>query len=681
MMVIMEQQDPSRIDLYIRQAIESFHQRDYTNAERTLREAISIAPHAIEPRYHLANLLEIDNRFEELVSTLEPIKNDPRIGPEYRWFLFQTRWNTGDTHAAAQIAQEIANQSNLNKKRKKSLMDFSRQTGNWRLFRSLTKQFGDRKDRREAGLIAPIHSFLRLLPPQWRRGLIRSLSRYFLTRNRWRITRVLLTAARFSDPHWPEWPRSLGQIERAVRDCYDPEYMREKRWYDAALQLDPTDEEAFHGLCLTLNDMGHWDALLKLVESKLKGDPSLFFHQIQAVCYCNLDRDQIADKHYQQLEERMDTKHPRFCRGLIALRNQQWEQAAALFHYQTKERSLQVLGDFFFAAAQRLTSCDSPAMIDGQTILNALQIPDEESSLRLPPASHDEPCVLCGRRGERIPLWRDTTSGWIRVRCPSCSLISVSPIPSAKEISALYNQPGSEDKSLSIRCRRNVDDLDGADEKACRQNPLFLSITQWGDDFCWEDFKHALGKEKKYLDIGCAAGLAVRIFEKCGWRTEGIDIDQKAISFGRSKGLNLRIGSIDSLQALNNRYHVITLIDVIEHVGDPTELVQKIYQLVAPGGLFVVKTPSADSLPHHFLGNRWLEASEHLHFFSRTTLSRLLEDVGFHIQAFKQTMEAPTAYLHSKEWKERFFPELFEEWIERLRVGDTIFALAKKPVE
>ena len=158
-----------------------------------------------------------------------------------------------------------------------------------------------------------------------------------------------------------------------------------------------------------------------------------------------------------------------------------------------------------------------------------------------------------------------------------------------------------------------------------------------------------------------------------------MDVDPQSVSFARSKGLNVSLGTVETLDCRSPRYHLVSLIDVIEHVRDPFSLVQRIMDLIHPGGLLYVKTPAADSLPHRFLGDCWLDSAEHLHFFSRRTLQTLLVESGFEIVSFRQRTEPTTPYRYHNLWQKRFYPKLLVKWMDRLRVGDVIMFLARKP--
>ena len=54
----------------------------------------------------------------------------------------------------------------------------------------------------------------------------------------------------------------------------------------------------------------------------------------------------------------------------------------------------------------------------------------------------------------------------------------------------------------------------------------------------------------------------------------------------------------------NGTFDVILMLNLIEHVDNPGELLRKAHRLLAPNGIVVVKTPNTDSLDARLFRNR-----------------------------------------------------------------------------
>jgi len=77
-------------------------------------------------------------------------------------------------------------------------------------------------------------------------------------------------------------------------------------------------------------------------------------------------------------------------------------------------------------------------------------------------------------------------------------------------------------------------------------------------------------------------------------------------------------------------FDVITMCDYIEHVRDPRHTLELARGLLRPGGSLAITTPDAGSPSRRVLGTGWTHYKiEHLFYFNKRNLERLLVDVGF----------------------------------------------------
>jgi hypothetical protein len=73
--------------------------------------------------------------------------------------------------------------------------------------------------------------------------------------------------------------------------------------------------------------------------------------------------------------------------------------------------------------------------------------------------------------------------------------------------------------------------------------------------------------------------------------------------------------------------------DTIEHVPSPDRFVAKAFELLRPGGYLFMTTGDIDSVVARLQGPRWrqIHPPTHLSYFSRRTLTRMLERAGFEV--------------------------------------------------
>ncbi len=154
------------------------------------------------------------------------------------------------------------------------------------------------------------------------------------------------------------------------------------------------------------------------------------------------------------------------------------------------------------------------------------------------------------------------------------------------------------------------------------------------------EFRHVLRhlarcgvRSGNLLEVGCAYGFflveAQRTFRVCG-----IDVAEDAVAFCRSRGLDVHCGEIDqSFLAARAPFDVVVMLDVIEHLKNPAEVLTALRPYLSPGARLLITTGDWESLCGRIMGRSWrlMTPPQHLSFFSRRSLSLLLERVGFHV--------------------------------------------------
>ena len=148
----------------------------------------------------------------------------------------------------------------------------------------------------------------------------------------------------------------------------------------------------------------------------------------------------------------------------------------------------------------------------------------------------------------------------------------------------------------------------------------------------YEDLLRSLARYRetgRFLDVGCGGGFLVEAARDLGWRAEGVEPSRPAVAFGRSLGLDLHLGTLDDHAFDAGAYDLITMMEVIEHVGDPVSLVRGAARLLRPGGALYLTTPNWGSFSRRFLGKRWFPiAREHLVLFDPATIRDALRRGG-----------------------------------------------------
>jgi 2-polyprenyl-3-methyl-5-hydroxy-6-metoxy-1,4-benzoquinol methylase len=152
------------------------------------------------------------------------------------------------------------------------------------------------------------------------------------------------------------------------------------------------------------------------------------------------------------------------------------------------------------------------------------------------------------------------------------------------------------------------------------------------------------------LDVGCGNGQFIARMRAFGWKVSGIDPDPAAVSYGRSQGIEIHVGTIADLPE-SARYDVITLSHVVEHVADPVDLLRECGKRLQPGsGRLIITTPNINSLGHTWFRKYWrgLEVPRHFVVFSPAGLRGCVERAGLGLQSLStETRLAQMIYHHS----------------------------------
>lgn len=127
-------------------------------------------------------------------------------------------------------------------------------------------------------------------------------------------------------------------------------------------------------------------------------------------------------------------------------------------------------------------------------------------------------------------------------------------------------------------------------------------------------------KLNKVLEFGCGGGWNLVPFFKNDFQIFGLDLSGYLVEVGRSKGLNLKVGSFDQIQG---KYDIIILNHVIEHFTDLEANLLELKEYLSSAGLFYIAVPNMDNFGLGQLQNA------HAYYFSPRTFIHYLSNIGF----------------------------------------------------
>jgi 2-polyprenyl-3-methyl-5-hydroxy-6-metoxy-1,4-benzoquinol methylase len=189
---------------------------------------------------------------------------------------------------------------------------------------------------------------------------------------------------------------------------------------------------------------------------------------------------------------------------------------------------------------------------------------------------------------------------------------------------------------------------------------LVVRLKEWLDKrFFKKVLKQLPAQPINILDVGGGTGWMLDVLKKTNKRiayTQVVDIDEKAKSIAEEKGHAYFEGTIETFTT-DKSFHLILMLNLIEHVAVPLAVLQKAGSLLAPGGIIVIKTPNTTGWDARlFKKSYWggLHCPRHWVIFSEKSFGILLQSTQLKIKKLHYTQGAPfwafsiIAALHRK---------------------------------
>lgn len=207
-------------------------------------------------------------------------------------------------------------------------------------------------------------------------------------------------------------------------------------------------------------------------------------------------------------------------------------------------------------------------------------------------------CLVC-KSGELRPLPKYTKHGL--VKCKVCGFVFCGEIPSDQTLNEHYK---NYSYTKEITCSPLT--------KLSYQN-LLKEL---------EPYR----KNNKILDVGCGRGFFLETAREMGWEVYGTEFSATACQLLRDKNITIAEGVLSTNSFNNVQFDVITSFEVIEHINNPIEEVEKFYEILRPNGLLYITTPNFNSYLRYILKAEYnvITYPEHLSYYTKKTLGKLL---------------------------------------------------------
>lgn len=237
-----------------------------------------------------------------------------------------------------------------------------------------------------------------------------------------------------------------------------------------------------------------------------------------------------------------------------------------------------------------------------------------------------ESCPVCGGTNFRPKRKRGRFEMGV---CLDCSLGYTNPLVSGDE-----NEVGNSNASIT-----DPDYYANIVSNYAIQSELAKKKAQFLRDY-WTS---VIGMPPhSILEVGCGTGQYFEAWKQLGIDWTGVEVNNDMLEFCVARGMPVK--SFDECTKINNKYDVVFLSQVLEHILEPNEFLKKIASLMAPGGLVHIDVPNHNALTslyrkvnvfHREYG--FIQPPHHLLAYTERSLSLLLQNSDYdvaHIRAY-----------------------------------------------
>ncbi|MFC1892146.1 class I SAM-dependent methyltransferase, partial [Thermodesulfobacteriota bacterium] len=158
-------------------------------------------------------------------------------------------------------------------------------------------------------------------------------------------------------------------------------------------------------------------------------------------------------------------------------------------------------------------------------------------------------------------------------QCKACGLVFLSSFAQIKD--GFYEDSGMHSEQIDIQS--------------------WLSETAWDDNRRY-DYLKALLPNRSLLDFGCGVGGFLIKARELVTSAHGIELESRLAQHFQAQGLTVFKSLSELNQHNQNRYDIITMFHVMEHLPDPKAILRELACLLTENGQIIVEVPNADDI-------------------------------------------------------------------------------------
>jgi SAM-dependent methyltransferase len=215
------------------------------------------------------------------------------------------------------------------------------------------------------------------------------------------------------------------------------------------------------------------------------------------------------------------------------------------------------------------------------------------------------------------------------VKCQSCGLGVLSPMPDADEVPSLYALESYYTHGESHIQNRAPAGLDKILTK-------FAWLADNSRPFDVGEMAGVLPPGSSICDVGCGDALYLKEFKSLGFQVIGVDPDRSARARADESGIQVLEGTAEQLPEClaNQSFDLVIMTHSLEHCRDVRRAMANAYRLTRRGGVCYIEVPNCAA--EHFrtftICSEMFDAPRHIYFFTPASLKQLAQHVGYGIR-------------------------------------------------
>ncbi len=212
-----------------------------------------------------------------------------------------------------------------------------------------------------------------------------------------------------------------------------------------------------------------------------------------------------------------------------------------------------------------------------------------------------------------------------------------------------------------------------------------INLITLNDDLRRFNFLKKKIKNKTLLDFGCGKGGFLKLSQKITKSVTGLEINRQILRY-----LSKRFKIYDDINNIDEKFDIITLFHVLEHIPNQIETLQQIKKKLKKNGKLIIEVPHANDLLLNLkVFRNFTLWSEHLVLHTENSLSKFLKLAGYKINRVEYIQRynfsnhlrwflegKPNGHIINQKIFEKNLIHYYDEFLIKNQLSDTILITA-----